>query len=465
MSAPATPPRADQPRRALSLIDSTSIIVGIIIGSTIYESSPEIARGAADWAQSWLPQLAWVKIAAVLGIWIAGGIVALLGAMCYAELATAYPQAGGTYVYLSEALGRSVGFAFAWAEFWIVRPGNIGAVAFVLARYAGKLLPAAAQHTPHLDLLLAVGAILVLSLLNALGLRTGTRTQNLLTACKVLGLVAIIATALTLTLTPASGPLEKRDSGSLTLAMIFVMFAYGGWADMSFVAAEVRDQERNIFRALLLGTAAVALIYIALNAAFIRALGLEGLIRSQAVAADVFQQRFRDWGSRAISLLVVVSCLGGINGMLFTGARVYYALGTHHPTFRWLGDWNAASGVPLRSLAVQTLVTLSLVIGFGLYSGGFGRLVVFTGPFYWGFIGLVGVALIIMRLRKDGPATYRVPLFPVTPLLFTLTSGAMVYAAIDYAVRNPTVEAGAWALIVILSGVVFGVIDWLSRRR
>jgi amino acid transporter len=178
---------------------------------------------------------------------------------------------------------------------------------------------------------------LVLSMLNALGLRTGTRTQNLLTACKVLGLLAIIAVALALTPTNHAD-LAERKPGSLTLAMIFVMFAYGGWADMSFVAAEVRDPQRNIFRALLLGTIAVALIYIALNAAFIRALGLEGLIRSQAVAAEVFQRSAGDWGSRAISLLVVVSCLGGINGMLFTGARVYYALGTHHPTFLLLGD-------------------------------------------------------------------------------------------------------------------------------
>jgi amino acid transporter len=248
--------------------------------------------------------------------------------------------------------------------------------------------------------------------------------------------------------------------------MIFVMFAYGGWADMSFVAAEVRDPQRNIFRALLLGTAAVALIYIALNAAFIRALGLEGLIRSKAVAANVVELQFGGWGSRAISLLVVVSCLGGINGMLFTGARVYYALGTHHPAFRWLGDWNVTSGVPLRSLAVQMLVTLGLVIGFGIYSDGFSRLVVFTGPFYWGFIALVGVALIVLRLRggEAAAATYRVPLFPVTPLLFTLTSGAMVYAAIDYAIRNRAPEA-AWALVVILVGTAVGIVDWLARRR
>jgi len=480
MSAPASPSPADQPRRVLSLVDSTSIIVGIIIGSAIYEISPLVASSAGGWAEhlldSWvsrrggLPpsaaQLDFAATAAIIGVWVVGGIVALLGAMCYAELGTAYPQAGGTYVYLSEALGRSVGFAFAWAEFWIVRPGNIGAVAFVMARYGGQLLPASAHRIAHLDLYLAAGAILGLAALNAAGLRAGTWTQNLLTACKIVGLVAIILTALTLVPPPADATLPPSAGGNLPLALILIMFAYGGWADMSFVAAEVRDPARNIFRALLLGTAAVVLIYVTINLAFLHALGLGGLARSQAVAAEVLSRRFGGWGSRAISLLVVVSCLGGINGMLFTGARVYYALGTHHPTFRWLGDWNATSGVPLRSLAVQTLVTLGLVIGFGLYPGGFGKLVVFTGPFYWGFIALVGVALVVLRLRGDSPpgAAYRVPLFPVTPLLFALTSGAMVYSAIVYAVQNPAYEA-LWAVVVIAVGIVFGIIDWLSRRR
>jgi amino acid transporter len=276
-------------------------------------------------------------------------------------------------------------------------------------------------------------------------------------------LIAIIVTALTLS-PPGAVMYPARQPGSLPLAMILVMFAYGGWADMSFVAAEVRDPARNIFRALLLGTAAVVLIYVIVNQAFLHALGVEGLAVSRAVAAQVLQQRFGNRGGQAISLLVVISCLGGINGMLFTGARVYYALGTHHPIFRWLGTWNLQSGVPLRSLIVQTLVTLGLVIGFGLYPGGFDRLVVFTGPFYWGFIALVGVALVVLRLRGGLTATFRVPLYPVTPILFSLTSGAMVYAAIDYAVRNLAWEA-LWAGIVLASGLAVGVFDWLARRR
>jgi len=466
--APASIEQApSQPRQALSLLDSTSIIVGIIIGSAIYEISPTVAAGAEQWAAGWTAGLssAWHGAAAagaILGVWVLGGVVALLGAMCYAELGTARPQAGGTYVYLSESLGRSVGFAFAWAEFWIVRPGNVGAVAFVLARYAVELLPGAAQEIPHIDLHLAGGSILLLSILNAAGLRAGTWTQNALTACKLAGLAAIVVTALTIS--PQPPPLTPRVVGTLPLALILVMFAYGGWADMSFVAAEVRDPTRNIFRALLLGTAAVVLIYLAVNLALMRALGVEGLAKSGAPAAQVLSLRFGAWGARLISLLVVVSCLGGINGMLFTGARVYYALGTHHPTFRWLGAWHARTGVPLRSLAVQTAVTLGLVIGFGLYPGGFSRLVVFTGPFYWGFIALVGLALIVLRLRGGAAtASYRVPLFPLTPLLFTFTSGAMVLAAVDYAARNVAWE-GVWAVVVIASGLVFGIIDWQARR-
>lgn len=460
-----------QPRQALSLLDSTSIIVGIIIGSAIYEISPAVAAGAIDWTFEW-PQLGparhdWFRAVAICGIWILGGCIALLGAMCYAELATAYPHAGGTYVYLSEALGRSVGFAFAWVEFWIVRPGNIGAVAFVLARYAIELLPADSERIPHLDLHIAGGAILLLSVLNAVGLRAGTWTQNALTACKIVGLLAIIATALSITPPQPVGMQPMRMVGSLPLALILVMFAYGGWADMSFVAAEVRRPERNIFAALLLGTVAVVLIYVAINSAFLRALGIEGLAGSQAVAAEIMEKRFGSRGSQAISLLVVISCLGGINGMLFTGARVYYALGTHHPIFRWLGAWNVTTGVPLRSLALQTAVTLGLVIGFGLDPEGFKRLVVFTGPFYWGFIALVGVALIVLRYRRGAPtsAAFRVPLFPLTPALFALTSGAMVYAAIDYALNNFAVAAVWWAVGVIIVGFVVGAFDWRARRR
>jgi APA family basic amino acid/polyamine antiporter len=199
------------------------------------------------------------------------------------------------------------------------------------------------------------------------------------------------------------------------------------------------------------------------NGAFLHALGINGVARSKAVAADVLSLRLGAYGSRAISLLVVISCLGAINGMLFTGARVFYALGTHHPMFRWLGSWNAATNVPLRSLVLQTLVTLGLVITCRDREG-FERLVVFTAPFYWGFIALVGVALIVLRSRGGtSAATYRVPFYPLTPVVFALTSGAMVFAGIDYAIKNRSIEAG-WAAAVIGVGLIVGCIDWRARR-
>jgi amino acid transporter len=271
----------------------------------------------------------------------------------------------------------------------------------------------------------------------------------------------------------------------VSLALILIMFAYGGWADMSFVAAEVREPGRNIFRALLLGTTAVVVLYLAANLAFTWALGIRGLAEAKAAAAEVFSLQFGAVGGRIISLLVVVSCLGAINGMLLAGSRVFYALGTHHAIFGWLGQWKETTSVPLRSLALQTAITLALVTVFGLQEGGFSKLVVFTGPFYWLFIGLVGITLIVLRRRGTSGASgggasggFRVPLYPLSPLVFWLTSTAMAVAAIRYAagqvsaslVQDGTFDVGwllgtAWAGLVVLSGLVVGVIDFVARRR
>jgi amino acid transporter len=286
-----------------------------------------------------------------------------------------------------------------------------------------------------------------------------------LTAAKLVGLGAVVLAACSLPAASVPRPLPTDDWKTLATALILVMFAYGGWADMSFVAAEVRDPARNISRALLLGIFVVSGTYVGVTIAFFHALGMGGLAHSEAVAAEVMSLRFGAVGATAISLLVVVSCLGAINGTLFTGARVYYALGTQHATFRWLGAWNERMGVPLRSLLAQTAVTLGLVVGFGLYPRGFERLVIFTGPFYWGFIGLVGVALLVLRSRGlTAKSKYHVPLFPLTPLVFAASSGAMVYAGVAFAIEKRSVEAW-WAVAVVVSGLVVGWIDWRARRR
>lgn len=451
-------------------------MVGIIIGSTIYESSPDIAAGAATWAigmaERWGASASAVTlwaVAAIAGVWLAGGFIALVGALCYAELATAYPRVGGTYLFLSEAFGRSLGFAFAWAEFWIVRPGNVGAIAFVLASYGRQIVAPTTERASLVEMAIALSAIIALALINAIELRAGKWTQNVLTAGKLGGLAVIVLAALSLPAAASDMPVVAKPWQTLPLSLILVMFAYGGWADLSFVAAEVRDPKRNISRALVLGTVVVTAIYLAVNLAFVWALGVGDLTSSQAVAAKVMSLRFGQIGASAISALVVISCLGAINGMIFAGARVFYALGEHHPTFRWLGVWNASKGVPLRSLFVQTLVTVALVGGFGAMREGFKGLVIFTGPFYWGFIGLVGPALIALRQRRGEDSNYRVPLYPLPPLILLASGAVMAWAAVQYVLQQRSALAlwgvGAlWACAVVLSGIVVGLLDWRARK-
>ena len=233
-------------------------------------------------------------------------------------MATAYPRDGGNYVYLTRALGRKTGFLFAWAQLWVVRPGNIGLLAYVFADYANRLWPIGQGRRALV--VYAASAILVLSGINLLGVRESRWTQNLLTAVKVLGLVAIVVAGLCF-VAPAASPAAQAPPAETNfyLAMIFVLFAYGGWSEMAFVAAEVRNPRKNILRALLLGTAAVTLIYVLLNLAFLHALGLEGT-RREGVAANVLQIGLGPKGVQLISLLICISALGAINGMIFTCA-------------------------------------------------------------------------------------------------------------------------------------------------
>jgi amino acid transporter len=458
----------------LTLFDTTSIIVGIIIGSTIFKSSPLISAAAAGWMTATLQQLTgWpapsdaqglitAQYLGIAAIWIFGGLIALLGALCYAELATALPHEGGNYVFLTQAFGRPAGFAFAWTELWIVRPGNIGAIAFVMATFAMPLLPAALKTAlgDRAEMAIAIAAIAVLTVVNVLGIQVERWTQNLLTAAKVTGLLVVAITAWWfIAPSEAGAAAASPPTNLLPLAIILVMFAYGGWSDMPYVAAEVAHPQKNLTRALLLGTATVTTIYLLLNLGFAAGLGLAGLYGSEAVASDVMRAWLGTIGDRAISLLVVISCLGAIHGMLFTGGRVFYRLGAEHRLFRWLGKWNADREIPLRSLLMQSAVTIGLVLFFGSSRQAFERLVVFTGPFYWGFIGLVILALVVMRSRgqlKD--ERYRVPLYPLPAVLFSIACVWMCYSAFRYAWDNRAWE-GLWAIILFAIGIVLAVVD------
>lgn len=441
---------ADSPHRALSLFDTTSIIVGIIIGAGLYRTSGTVA--------SFMPG-PW----SLLGIWALGGGFAFLGSLCYAELATMYPAEGGDYVFLSRAFGRRMGFVFAWSQLWIVRPGSIGGMAYVFGDYASRLYSLGDRSS----LVYAALAVLLLTLVNMHGVQEGKWTQNILTTAKVLGLLGVVAVGLWHSAPQPIAPAAKTSATyNVALAMVFVLYAYGGWNDISYVGAEVRDPKRNILRALLLGTGTVTVIYLLANLAFWHALGFTGVRNATAVAAEVASLGLGKWGEKAISILICISALGAINGMVFTGARIYYALGKEHRLFAPLGVWSVRWGTPLRSLALQGVITLTLMLGLQAVDSlvaksrhaspadGFEQMARFMFPFFWLFMVLVSLSLFWLRRKEPHvERPFRVSLFPLVPILFCAGTLFMLYSSVTFAWSQQAPEAW-WSIGMFFIGVV-----------
>jgi len=436
------------PQRELTLLDTTAIIVGIIIGASIYKA-PDMARSVPS-------------LTALLAMWAIGGLIALIGALCYAELVGLFPKQGGDYLYLSRAYGKKMGFVFAWSELWVVRPGSIGAVAYVFADYANQLWP---LDSSAALVIYAAGAIVLLSVVNIVGVRESKWTQNLLTIAKVFGLGIVIVVALAGPGGPkAAAPALSRNS-DYTLALILILYAYGGWSEVAYVAAEVRNAQRNILRALLLGLGTVALIYVVANYAFASALGFEQFQRSNAIATDVLQIRGFERAGQLVAALICISTLGSIHGQIFTVARIYYALGVDQPMYAPLGRWSPRFGTPVAAIVLQTVATLIPVVAFGLNADGFYRLVIFATPVFWFFFLLVGIALFVLRqVEADATRAFRVPFYPWLPLAFCLSSLFMLYSSFTYAVQNRASEA-LWSVIILAVGYAFSFYEPRPTRR
>src|SRR6476646_1078239 len=288
----------------LVLWDAVSIIVGIVVGTSIFRSTGIIFDKAGD---------PWTA----MGLWVLGGVLAWCGAVCYAELATTYPRDGGDYEYLNRAFGSWCGFLFSWAQLATVISGNIAIMAYAFADYAARLWPA--LNTASVAL--AIGAVIALSALNALGIVAGKVTQNILTALKVMGLSGIVIAGLWAGISQPQAALVggRAPDVYISLALVFVLFTYGGWTHAAYVAAEVRDQRRNLPRALILGIVGITLIYLAINGTYLAVLGFDTARHTSMPAADVMEHACGPWGSRVISMLVMLSALGAINGMILTG--------------------------------------------------------------------------------------------------------------------------------------------------
>lgn len=423
----------DTPGKTLSVVDAIAIIVGIVIGAGIFKTSSIVAGTAGS------------KTAFLL-LWPLGGAMSLVGALCYAELASAYPSQGGDYLYFRLSFGKWVAFLFGWARLTVIQTGSIVILAFVFGDYASQLFPLG----PYASAIYAAVAVIVLSILNSVSLKHSTRTQNILTGAKILGLVCIIIVGIWLPTAPVSFANDYMPNRSLGLAMVFVLLTYGGWNEIAFASAEFRNLQRDMFRSLLWGIIIITLVFILVNIAYINVLGFKGVAESEVVAADLMRRAFGEYGAKFISILIAVSTLGAASGTIFTGARTNYALGRGFHPLRFMGKWNERTNTPLAALVTQGLIALCLV-GFGQWQRkGFETLVEYTAPVFWFFFLLTGISLFVMRRKDpDTPRPFRVPLYPVTPILFCLASAYMLWSSVAYTGLGGLVGIG-----VLLVGVV-----------
>lgn len=428
-------PQSATPKPSISLIDAIALIVGLVIGAGIFETPALVAANTGT-------------VGGVIGVWLIGGVVSLLGALCYAELATTYPHVGGNYYYLKRAFGQPIAVLFAWARMTVIQTGSIALLAFVFGDYASQLLPLGG-YSPAIY---AAVAIALLTMLNIIGLRQSKHFQNGLAVILVLGLLLVILVGLTSSLPPLpSLPADVSPTSSWGLALVFVLLSYGGWNEAAYISAEIHNPQRNIIRSFLWSIGIITGLYVLINLAYLRGLGIAGMADSQAVAADLLRRVLGEPGAAFVSLLVVTATLGSINGTIFTGARSSFALGQDVSSFRWLGRWYPHPSSPTTAYLFQGAIALMLV-GLGTFTRkGFETMVDYTAPIFWFFFLLSTLSLIVLRIREPNRIRpFSVPLYPIVPLLFCAICGYLLYSSLIYA------GIGAIAgVIVVLLGLPF----------
>ena len=442
-------------KRELGLFDATMVVIGGIIGAGIFLSPGVVAQRLDS------PLL-------VLAAWGAGGLIALAGAFSYAELGAIFPKAGGQYVYLRDGLHPLMGFMYGWGLLLVIETGAIAAVAIIFASYALRIAGAPdAAKVP-----LAIAAIAILSIINYLGVKPGSRVLNVLVVLKVLALAILVGAGFVAAGHPGwwsdaragaahgASPSGGFASGTLVAfgaALVPILFSYGGWQSANYVGEEIVDPKRNLPRALIMGTLAVVVIYVTVNVVYLRALGLEGLATSSAPAADAARRTFGASGDVFISSAIAISTFGFLNLSILAPTRVYYAMSADRLFVPALARLHPRYATPSVAIVVQSAWSCILAL-----TGSYDALTNYVVFADWIFFGSTVLTVLTFRrsvpLGTRPPDAYRAPGYPIVQILFVLIAAGVVASVVIAA----PLEAAKGAALLALGVPVF---FWYSRRR
>lgn len=442
MAARATAPGASL-TRAIGVVQATAIVVGTVIGTSIFVQPSEITREVPT-------------ITGILFAWALAGGLTFIGALVCAELASAFPQTGGVYVFLREAFSTRVAFLWGWANFWSIHSGIIAAIAMVGARYVAFFVPLDELG----ERLAATLIIALLSALNYVGVRAGTVVQTAITGAKLAAVAVLLVAGVTLA---GTGPATTWNLGAAELAAVPLdrlllgvsagLFAFGGWHMVTYTAGETTDPTRTLPRALTIGVTIVTLCYVGLNAVYLHVLPLEAVRQSPRIAADVAGALVGGVAASLVSALVVVSAIGALTGIILAGPRMYLSMSQDGVMLRWVDAVHPTFRTPHRAIVLQGLWASALVLT-GSYQTLFGRVIYME----WFFFGLMTAGLFALRRRAAYRPTYRMWGYPLAPLVFVVASWAIVVNQL----QAQPFEA-VFGAIVVASG--WPVSLWLTRRR
>jgi amino acid transporter len=458
MTAPQADRWGERLTRRLGLWSAVAVLIGSTIGSGIFRTPASVAQRVDD-------------VPLFLLAWVLGAAVVLCGALTYSELAAAFPRSGGVYVFVRESFGPVPAFLFTWAELWIIRPGAFGAIGITASAYTLRTLGFDPAHVVvtfgsievRSEQALGAGYIALVGAVNYMGIHRGAILQNASTAFKVgaLALLVLLGFALgTPAVTPEGGMLAQRASVGLSpflLAMVAILWAYDGWADLAFVGGEVKDPQRNLPRALLIGTATVVVLYLSANLVYLYLIPIQTMKGAELVAADVAKLVIGPAGVVIVSAAIAVSTFGTLNGSMMTAPRIFFAAAEDGLIPRAIAKVDPRTNAPTAAVLLMTVMGMIFIL-IRRFTELADQFIIGIWPFY--ALAVAGV-FVLRRRRPDLERPYRTWGFPVVPLLFL--AGALLLLG-NYLVSET--RAFLWDIGIILSGVPFYLLwQWWQRQH